>query len=158
MAMHGVTAGGTGKVVGTYTAEQAAISLRAWYLCEVLYSPITVCARISICVFILRIAAQKVHRLILIVNIGLISVISFAFFFVMVLQCSPPSYFWKQVLGAEGKCIDPNIVPDATIAHSVISAISDWIVGLLPIAILWHVKINRRTKASIALMLSMGIM
>lgn len=158
MAMHGVTAGGTGKTVGTYTAEQAAISLRAWYLCEVLYSPITVCARISICVFILRIAAQKVHRWILIVNIGLISIISFAFFFVMVFQCSPPSYFWKQVLGAEGKCIDPNIVPDATIAHSVISAVSDWIVGFLPIAILWHVKINRRTKASIALMLSMGIM
>jgi hypothetical protein len=157
MAMHGVVAGGTGKTVGTYTAEMAAISLRAWYLCEVLYSPITICIRISICVFLLRIAVEKVHRLILICNIGLISIISIAYFFVMVLQCTPSSYFWEQVLGAKGKCIDPNVVPDATIAHSVISAISDWIVGILPIVILWKVKINRRTKVSIAIVLSMGM-
>lgn len=158
MAMHGVSAGGTGKPVGTYTAEMAAVSLRAWYLCEVLYSPITICIRVSICLFLLRVAAQKLHRWILIGNIAIISIISVAFFFVMVLQCSPPSFFWKQVLGAEGRCIDPNIVPDATIAHSVISAISDWIVGVLPIAILWGVKINRRTKVTIAFMLSLGIM
>lgn len=158
MAMHGVVAGGTGKTIGTYTAAMAAISLRAWYVCEVLYSPITICIRISICVFLLRIAAEKVHRWILIGNIGIISIISIAYFFVMVLQCSPPSFFWEQVLGPKGKCIDPNIVPDATIAHSVISAISDWIVGFLPIAILWKVKINRRTKVTIAIMLSMGIM
>ena len=157
MALHGVVAGGTGRTVGTFNAETAAISLRAWYVCEVLYSPITICIRVSICVFLLRIAAQKVHRWILIGNIAVISIISVAYFFVMVLQCNPPSFFWEQVLGAKGTCIDPNIVPDATIAHSVISAVSDWIVGFLPIAILWNVKINMRTKVTIAFMLSMGI-
>lgn len=156
--MHGVVAGGTGKPVGTYTLKEAEISLRAWYTCEVLYSPITIAIRLSICIFLLRLAVMKLHRWILIVNIGIITIISIAYFFVMVLQCDPPHHFWKQVYGDSGTCIDPNIVPNATIAHSVISAVSDWIVGLLPIVILWHVKINRRTKATIALLLSFGIM
>src|SRR5687768_12693134 len=82
MALHGVVAGGTGRTVGTFNAETAAISLRAWYVCEVLYSPITICIRVSICVFLLRIAAQKVHRWILIGNIAVISIISVAYFFV----------------------------------------------------------------------------
>lgn len=158
MAMHGVIAGGTGMPVGTYTPQQAAISLRAWYFCEVLYSPITICIRVSICLFLLRIATQKLHRWILLINIGAITIISLAFFFVMIFQCDPPSFFWRRVLGEEGKCMSIEIVPDATIAHSVISAVSDWVVGLLPVAILWKVKINLRTKITIAFMLSMGIM
>jgi hypothetical protein len=156
--MHGVTNGGTGKHVTQFTIPEAVISLRAWYLCEVLYSPITVAIRTSICVFLLRIATNKVHRWILYVNLGVIWIVSIAFFFVMALQCDPPNYFWEQLLGAKGKCIDINVVPDATIAHSIISALSDWVVGLLPIALLWNVQLNRRTKVTVALLLSMGVM
>ncbi|OLN94339.1 hypothetical protein CCHL11_02967 [Colletotrichum chlorophyti] len=157
VALHGVTQGATGKDIYELTIDQAAISLRAWYICEVLYSPITLAIRTSICLLLLRLAINKVHRWIIYGNLIVVWMISIAFFFIMTFQCMPPSYFWKQMYGEEGSCINLNIVPDATIAHSIISALSDWCIGLLPIALLWNVKLNRRTKTLVAMLLSMGM-
>ncbi|KAK2047134.1 integral membrane protein [Colletotrichum somersetense] len=157
VAIHGVVYGATGKHVNHLTVEQAAISLRGWYICEVMYSPITLAIRTSIALLLLRIAVNKYHRWIIYANMVIIWMISIAFFVIMTFQCMPPSYFWRQLYGEKGSCINFNIVPDATIAHSVISATSDWCMGLLPIALLWDVKLNRRTKALVAVLLSMGM-
>lgn len=157
VALHGITQGATGKHILELTRDQAATSLRAWYICEVLYSPITLAIRTSICLLLLRLALNKAHRWIIYANLAVVFAISVAFFFIMVFQCMPPSYFWRQLYGDEGSCINYNIVPDATIAHSIISALSDWCIGLLPIALLWHVNLNRRTKALVAVLLSMGM-
>ncbi|KAI8235250.1 hypothetical protein K4K57_003830 [Colletotrichum sp. SAR 10_99] len=157
VALHGVIQGATGKHLTELTVEQAAISLRAWYICEVIYSPITLAIRTSICLLLLRLALNKVHRWVIYVNMAIVLLISIAYFFIMTFQCSPPSYFWRQLYGEKGKCINYNIVPDATIAHSIISAVSDWCIGLLPIALLWNVNLNRRTKALVAVLLSMGM-
>ncbi|CCF38022.1 integral membrane protein [Colletotrichum higginsianum] len=157
VALHGVTQGATGKHITELTVEQAAVSLRAWYICEVLYSPITLAIRTSICLLLLRLALNKIHRWIIYANLIIVWMISIAFFCIMTFQCMPPSYFWRQLYGDPGSCINLNIVPDATIAHSVISALSDWCMGLLPIALLWNVNLNRRTKALVAVLLSMGM-
>ncbi|KAF6841256.1 integral membrane protein [Colletotrichum musicola] len=157
VALHGITNGATGKHITELTVEQAAVSLRAWYICEVLYSPITLAIRTSICLLLLRLAVSRVHRWIIYVNLAVVWAISIAFFLIMTFQCMPPSYFWRQLYGDPGSCINLNIVPDATIAHSVISALSDWCIGLLPIALLWNVNLNRRTKALVAVLLSMGM-
>ncbi|KDN62243.1 putative integral membrane protein [Colletotrichum sublineola] len=157
VAIHGVAHGATGKHAANLTVEEAAISLRGWYICEVMYSPITLAIRTSIALLLLRLAVNKYHRWIIYANMVIIWMISIAFFFIMTFQCMPPSYFWRQLYGDKGSCINFNIVPDATIAHSVISAISDWCMGLLPIALLWNVQLNRRTKALVAVLLSMGM-
>jgi hypothetical protein len=57
-----------------------------------------------------------------------------------------------------GKCINLNIVPDATIAHSIVSGLSDWVIGLLPVALLWNIRLNVRTKVGVGLLLSMGML
>lgn len=80
------------------------------------------------------------------------------FCFVLAFQCSPPSYFWRQVYGIEGGCMNKAIVTNAVYVHSAFSAVSDWCLGLLPIALLWGVSINMRTKAIIAVLLSLGMM
>lgn len=49
------------------------------------------------------------------------------------------------------------IFPDATFAHSAISATADWVLGLLPIFFIWDLKMNHRTKISVAVVLSLGI-
>ncbi|GKT48321.1 uncharacterized protein ColSpa_08502 [Colletotrichum spaethianum] len=157
IALHGVTNGATGKHITELTVDQAAVSLRAWYICEVLYSPITLAIRTSIALLLLRLAPNKIHRWIIYANLVVVWMISIAFFCIMTFQCMPPSYFWRQLYGDPGSCIDLNIVPDATIAHSIISALSDWCMGLLPIALLWNVNLNRRTKVLVAILLSMGM-
>ena len=156
--MDGVVRGGTGKHVGSISLEEGELSLRAWYICEVMYSPITVLVRTSICLSLLRIATRPLYRWIIYVNLIVVWIISLVFCFIMVFQCSPISHFWEQLEGKPGQCINPNIVPDATVAHSCVSAVSDWIIGLLPIALLWNVQLNRRTKATVAILLSMGML
>ena len=156
--MHGIVAGGTGLHRADLSPEGAAIALRAWWLCEVLYAPTVLLIRTSVGVFLLRIANNRTHKWIIYVDLAIIWAVSVAFLVVAVLQCRPASFFWNQVLGAKGSCMDHRIVPAATVAHSVISAVSDWVLGLLPIAMLWNVQLNKRTKATISFLLSLGLL
>ena len=157
IVLHGVAQGGTGKHSKELTADGAEIALRAWYLCEVLYAPLSACIRTSIATFLLRLAVKRWHRWIIYIILAITWVVSIGFFVPMVMQCLPPSYFWKQVKGAQGRCIHPAVVPITAVAHGIISAVCDWILGLLPIAVLWDVQINRRTKIVVAILLSMGL-
>jgi len=155
--MHGIFYG-TGLKTSQLTLPGASIALRGWWLCEVIYSPMVLLIRTSVALFLLRIATNKIHKWIIYVDMGFIWVISIVYFFIMVFQCYPVSYFWMRILGEQGKCLNPAVVPAATIVHSATSAVSDWILGLLPIAMLWNVKLNKRTKATISLLLSMGLL
>jgi hypothetical protein len=156
-----VVDGGTGKHTSQLTADGIEVALRAWYLCEVLYAPLSALIRTSIALFMLRLASKPWQTWTIWINLVFIWLFSIAYFFLMALQCSPPSYFWEGSVRASeisGSCMDHNIVPIATIVHSCVSAVSDWTLGLLPIAMLWKVRINRRTKISIAVLLGMGFM
>ncbi|KAI0125778.1 integral membrane protein [Xylariales sp. AK1849] len=158
--IHGVVMGGTGKHTKELSLDGIAVALRAWYLCEVLNAPLSALIRTSIALFLLRLVVNPWHIWVIRINLGIIWLTSIIYFFLMTLQCLPPSFFWEGpalVPGVAGTCIDHNVVPLATIVYSVLSAISDWILGLLPIAMLWNVSINARTKASIAVLLSMGL-
>lgn len=76
--------------------------------------------------------------------------------FVVTFQCSPPRYFFDQVFGLQGHCMDVSVVPNVTIAHSVVGAVCDLVFATLPIAMLWNVQMNKRTKTVIAILLGMG--
>lgn len=159
ISLDGAVNGATGKHISLgYTMDQASRSLKAWYLCMVLYAPITLTIRASVCVLLLRMSATKMHRRIIWTNFAIIAVVSMTFFFVLVFQCNPPSHFWTQVHGSDGYCHSNLIVFYSTTVHSCASALSDWCLGLMPIALLWNVNINRRTKAIIAFLLSLGMM
>jgi hypothetical protein len=83
---------------------------------------------------------------------------SIFYFFLVIFQCSPVSFFWGQYEGMKGTCINPAIVPDASIAHSVVNFIADWVLGLLPIALIYNLQMNTRTKVSVAAILSLGLL
>lgn len=82
--------------------------------------------------------------------------ISIMFLCVATFQCDPPSYFYEQVFGAKGKCLPTNVFPDVTYVHSALGALCDLVFATLPIAMLWDVQLNKRTKAVVALLLGMG--
>ncbi len=83
---------------------------------------------------------------------------SIFYFFLVMFQCSPYNYFWDQYKGAKGSCINPAAVPDASIAHSVVSFTADWMLGLLPIALIYDLKMNFRTKVSVAVLMGLGLL
>jgi len=163
------TAHNTISVWGIVYASQASqtnplqgqsIALHSWFICEVLYAPLSALVRSSIALFLLRIATVKWHRYTIYGTLIIVWALSIPFFFILLFQCNPPQHFYEQVLdpAPSGTCINHAIVPRATIAHSVIGALMDFVLALLPIAILWDVKLSKRTKAGVAALLGMGLL
>lgn len=115
--------------------------------------------KFSIAIFLLRIAVARVHRIIIWVTLGVIEIYGAVYFFLFVLQCIPSNYFWTQYTGAtEGKCMDAQITVNATYAYSAVSCAADWTLAIIPIFIIWELKMNARTKVSVALILAFGAM
>lgn len=154
--MWGIINGGTGKLTEVLTMEEIQEGLFSWYVCEVIYAPTSAMVRTSVAIFLLRVANEPIHRWIIWVNLAVIYIISAVFFFIVIFQCSPPSYFYDQVKGQQGSCVNLNVVPNVTIAHSAIGAACDLVFASLPIVMMWNVQLNKRTKAVIAFLLSMG--
>jgi len=146
------------RAAQTSMFEGESIALHAWFLCEVIYAPLSALVRTSIAVFLLRIATNKIHRGMIYGSIISVWTMSVVYFFLLLFQCRPMSYFYEQILGIPGSCISSHAVPRATIAHSVISAAMDFILALLPVTMLHHVQLNKRTKASISMLLGMGVL
>lgn len=58
----------------------------------------------------------------------------------------------------KGTCKGSKILPSASIAQSVVSFVADWIMGLLPIHVLYGLQMNKRMKVSIASLMSLGLL
>ena len=142
------------------STDQAALSLRTWYITMVLYPWITLTVRAAVCVLLFRMThyTKRGYSWFIQAIFAASTLFSIAFFFVLLLQCRPPRYFWTKVHGDSGYCYDRSIVDYSTTVYSALSVFFDWCLGLLPIAILWSVQINRRTKVAIAGLLSLGVM
>lgn len=155
-AIIGILKGGTGKHVTQLTLEETYVGLKTWYISEIMYAPLSAMVRTSVALFLLRVATVPIHRWIVIVDLAVVWIVSLVFLFIATFQCNPPSYFYEQVRGAEGQCMSINVVPDAAIAHSVIGAVCDLVFAALPVAMLWNVQLNKRTKTVVAVLLGMG--
>ncbi|KAI0458665.1 hypothetical protein F5B21DRAFT_401549 [Xylaria acuta] len=150
--------GGLGRPDTELSRGSLEILLRSWFGNMALAGPVSGLARVSIALFILRIAVKKWQRLVLHVVIGATAIMTVIYFFIVIFQCSPASYFWQRMReGASGSCDHARAVQAATLVWGSFAAAMDLMLGLLPIAILWHVRINRQSKVGIAAILSFGI-
>lgn len=59
---------------------------------------------------------------------------------------------------AHGSCINRSPLTAVAYVYSVGAAITDLTIGLLPVALIWDLRMNRRTKIAIIAILSIGCM
>lgn len=110
----------------------------------------------SIAIFLSRICVKKSQLVTIWIVIGVTTGFAIFYFFLVIFQCSPVTYFWTQYLGVAGKCVNSKVITASTYAHSAISALADWTLGILPIFLVWDLAMNPRTKVSVALILALG--
>ncbi|KAH8596829.1 hypothetical protein B0O99DRAFT_94649 [Bisporella sp. PMI_857] len=136
------------------------LSMKAWWIAELAYVASTTVLKISIGFFLLRVCVRKVQRTIIWVVVGIVTIYSCYYFIVIIFQCLPVSYFWNRFnfsnLPEKGKCISDGMVAGSTYTHSALSIIADWTLGILPIFVVWELKMNPRTKVSVAIILGLG--
>ncbi|KAI9740907.1 MAG: hypothetical protein M1818_004513 [Claussenomyces sp. TS43310] len=113
--------------------------------------------KVSIGLTLLRICVQR--RYIWIIKITMIIVVlwTIGIFMFNIFQCWPVRAQWDFRLGVD-KCVPGSMVVHAAYAFSVMAVISDWLFALLPIPMLWNVKMNIQAKISVTVILSLGIL
>ncbi|WQF90491.1 hypothetical protein CDEST_15505 [Colletotrichum destructivum] len=161
VAVLGIVKGGIGRHTSELDAESIVLALKVWYTCEILYAFISALIRTSICLFLLRIfnrGTTNMAKTLLQANIVVVWISSLVYLFIIVFQCDPPNYYWAKFEGLQGSCRPAHLVPNATIGHSVVAAVSDWILGILPMSILWQLQMKREKKVRLLLFFGIGMM
>lgn len=90
---------------------------------------------------------------------ALATAVGLIFFFVTIFQCSPVDYFWNRAQpSAHGSCMHKNALAGIAYLYSVGAAITDLTIGLLPVALIWDLRMNLRAKCAVAVILGIGCM
>jgi len=121
---------------------------------------ITTCLlKIYIGAFLKQICVLRSHIIVIWTVIIVFTTVSIYYLFLLAFQCHPVSYFWTRYdIGTSGSCISANVIVNSSYVHSVFNALSDWTLGILPIFLVWNLRMNTRTKISVAVLLSFGAM
>jgi hypothetical protein len=142
---------GFGRHDMAITADQFLISGKVVYIVGLFYSSAYYLIKISILLLYHRIFAipwyQKLNGAVIALNIC----IMISMFLVSALSCLPVPGFWDYSI--EAKCIDSI---KFFYAQASINAVTDVIILLLPLPVLWRLLIDRKQKLLLSLLFMLG--
>ncbi|KAI1101962.1 hypothetical protein F4804DRAFT_314549 [Jackrogersella minutella] len=116
--------------------------------------------KLSIGIFLLRLATQKRYRYTLYASIVIITIWSIVLFFWNIFQCNPVPAQWDYTILANdptSHCVSADEIVNAAYALSVMTILSDWMYALLPIPMLWKVKMTLQAKLTVVFVLGLGV-
>ncbi|KAF7622632.1 hypothetical protein AFLA_009957 [Aspergillus flavus NRRL3357] len=142
---------GAGKTV-TYLVDRPEDIRRGylfWWLGQILYVTTVTIGRLSITISLLRLTVERIHIWILYAVMALSTTVGIVLFFVAMFQCQPVSYYWDR-LSIEGHCLDMDLLLGIVYMYSAVAATCDFIIGILPVLLVWRLQMDRRTKTAVA--------
>ncbi|KAI0139438.1 hypothetical protein F4776DRAFT_588483 [Hypoxylon sp. NC0597] len=116
--------------------------------------------KLSIGIFLLRLASQKRYTYTLYASIVIVSIWSVVLFFWNIFQCNPVAAQWDYTIlqnDPTSHCVSADEIVNAAYALSVMNILSDWLYALLPIPMLWAVKMTTQAKLTVVVVLGLGI-
>ncbi|KAE8150862.1 hypothetical protein BDV25DRAFT_139457 [Aspergillus avenaceus] len=79
-------------------------------------------------------------------------------FFVTVLSCTPPAKFWNSEAHPEGNCMEMDAQQRFYEAHGALNIVTDIIIWLLPMPMLWTIQMSRRKKIGVSAIFGLGVL
>ncbi|KAI1173288.1 hypothetical protein F4777DRAFT_581075 [Nemania sp. FL0916] len=132
--------------------EQA--SRHYWFAAQPSYVFAGGLVKASIALVLLRIEIRKPIRIFIIIiaiNNSLWALgVALLYFF----QCHPLSLLWGV---GEGTCLPWQPIANTLIASSTVDIITQWLLSLLPIVMLWNLQMSTRDKIPILVLFGLGI-
>ncbi|RYP42395.1 hypothetical protein DL767_000317 [Monosporascus sp. MG133] len=116
--------------------------------------------KLSVGIFLLRIAVERRYRYTLYISMIIVSIMSFAIFIWDIFQCKPVEAQWDYTIldhDPEAHCVSADAVVNAAYALSAQNIVSDWLYALLPMAMIWKVQMTTEEKLYVTLVLGLGI-
>jgi hypothetical protein len=127
---------------------------------ELTYVVTSMSLKFTVGIFLLRICSLTWHKVT--IWAVLISCLVFNLFYVFVaaFQCRPVEYFWEQYTNSTmtGSCLSKQLITSSTYAAVGVNALADWVLGLIPIALVQNLDLGKRQKISVAGILALGSM
>jgi hypothetical protein len=75
-----------------------------------------------------------------------------------VIQCTPIDGFWRRFGGEKDVICHSDVAVISTFVSSGLSAVIDWIFGLLPIFVIWDLNVTKRKKIALGIIMGVGAM
>ncbi|KAE8334206.1 hypothetical protein BDV24DRAFT_170432 [Aspergillus arachidicola] len=144
---------GAGKHIGDISAMSYTKALQYWWLCDIFYTFCGSMLKLSIGFLILRFTVQRIYIFLLHQLMWGTFVIGLAYTLFIIFHCKPVSNFWT--LQRYG-CVNSSVWLDVSYTASALSALADWIYGILPIFVIWKLQMSRTTKGIVAGVLGFG--
>ncbi|KAI0389982.1 hypothetical protein F5Y17DRAFT_93353 [Xylariaceae sp. FL0594] len=149
---------GAGKHTTDVPLENIPRVLEMRWAGELTYVVTSMSLKFTIGIFLLRICSQTWHRVT--IWAVLIACLSFNLFYVLIaaFQCQPVWYFWERYTNETlaGACLPKELITNTTYAAVGINAAADWILGLLPFALVRDLDLGSKQKLSVACILALG--
>lgn len=133
-------------------------ALKYQILCEIFYFADTALIKLSVGFLLRRITpnSAKVYCTILYVSMAILTLWSIITFCIILFQCNPVYTAWDKRSG-EGHCLKPAAIANVGYAFSAMDIVFDWMFALLPIPMLWSIKMSLQMKLSLILILGLGV-
>ncbi|KAK8061963.1 hypothetical protein PG994_008329 [Apiospora phragmitis] len=144
---------GSGKRDSDLTPAEKARALKWWYLTSQVYVVATCTLKIFIGIFLIRIAVNRRHLLVLYILTWGTLLFGILYSILMIIQCRPIDTFWNVSPRAPGKCWDYKVMRTLIHVASALNCFADWVFGIIPFLIVRSLNITRPTKALVVWLL-----
>ncbi|OIW29715.1 hypothetical protein CONLIGDRAFT_341213 [Coniochaeta ligniaria NRRL 30616] len=112
--------------------------------------------KLSYAIFLLRLAVERRYYWTLWVSIVVVALWSTVLFFWDIFECLPVPAQWDHTIPG-ARCVSTEQVVAAAYSLSVMTIVTDWLYALLPIPMIYHVKMTKQAKATVIVLLGLGI-
>ncbi|KAI1136431.1 hypothetical protein F5Y05DRAFT_108158 [Hypoxylon sp. FL0543] len=146
---------GAGRHAAYLDPEVNRTGLKLNFISQPIYLWAIPMVKMSVGFFLIRISPSVVYKRIIQGVMIFLMAYTFACFMTLMLQCSNLAVLWDFTIHAT--CWSQSTLQGLSYANSTVNIITDIFFALLPIPMLWKVKINARTKASLICVLGLGI-
>ncbi|KUI71174.1 hypothetical protein VM1G_07123 [Cytospora mali] len=112
--------------------------------------------KLSIGCFLLRLAVQRRYTYTIYVSMAVVLGWSLGLWFWDIFQCKPVQAQWDYTI-PHLQCVSAQQVVNAAYALSVMTIVTDWLFALMPIPMVWQVKMSVQAKMTVVVILGLGI-
>lgn len=146
---------GAGRHFAYLDPATATVGLKLNFVTQPIYLWAITTVKVSIALFLLRIAPNKFYKRFLVGVITFLIVYTFVCFMTIILQCTNLALLWDS--SAKGTCWTVTTLRALSYTNSSLNIITDLTFAALPVPMLWNVQINPRTKASLIGIMGLGV-
>ncbi|RYP85778.1 hypothetical protein DL769_000886 [Monosporascus sp. CRB-8-3] len=125
------------------------------YIASPAFIPCASFAKLALLAYYLRLSPQRWFHIAVWSTIGMIAIYSFIIFFGLIFVCNPVRMAFTVTENIEGSCLQQ---PALFIAIAVTNTVTDVILFIMPIPMVWNLKMPRTQKFGVVLVFAVGSM